>query len=225
MRASEWLPLHGQVLWLTKEQGGRDSGPPLAPADQDFAATGLVPPATPATELASVVLRVEDRTAWRSKTDAGWLVIDNQPPHQVGPDAVIVVPEGRPTCAYLHVGTSSPTFLGRSPWTAGAQTRRRPADAPLSPMATHLAAELTLGLSSRPAASLAFAAPAPNRLDGNAVAGCVLGVRQSAVRCAQRAVDDALGPDVGHDSSLVPPADNECRVWDSNPQVLADNGF
>ncbi len=47
---------------MTREQGGRDSGPPPAPAIQDYAATGFGPPATADSGLASVVLRVSDRT-------------------------------------------------------------------------------------------------------------------------------------------------------------------
>lgn len=97
------LPFHGYVVWLTREQGGRDSGPPPTPADHDYAATGFVPPSTVDTGLASVVLRVADRSAWRSPADAAWLVVDNVPPHRLGERDVLVVTEGRRVVAYFHV--------------------------------------------------------------------------------------------------------------------------
>lgn len=103
VRAGEILPFHGHVVWLTREQGGRDSGPPPTPQDQDYAATGFVPPHTLESGLASVVLRVENRSAWRSPADACWLVVENIPPHQVRPGDVIVVTEGHRTVAYFHV--------------------------------------------------------------------------------------------------------------------------
>lgn len=97
------LPFHGHVTWLTREQGGRDTGPPRTPGDQDYAATGFVPPGTADTALASVVLRVEDRSAWRSRADAAWLVVDNEPPHQVSVNDIIVVTEGARVVAHFHV--------------------------------------------------------------------------------------------------------------------------
>lgn len=102
------LSFHGYVVWLTHEQGGRDSGPPPTPADQDYAATAFVPPATTDTGLASVVLRVVDRTAWRSPADAGWMIVDNAPPHRVGEGDVLVVTEGRRIVAYFHVESICP---------------------------------------------------------------------------------------------------------------------
>src|SRR5262245_44570761 len=83
MRLDGPLPFHGYVVCLTRVQGGRDSGPPLTPIEHDYAATGFVPPATVDSGLASAVLRVRDRTAWRSEADAQWLVVDNIPPHRV----------------------------------------------------------------------------------------------------------------------------------------------
>lgn len=99
------LPFRGYVVWLTAEQGGRDSGPPPTPSDHDYAATGFVPPATVESGLASVVLRVHDRTAWRSEAEATWLVVDNVPPHRAGAGDVIVVTEGRRVVAYFHIET------------------------------------------------------------------------------------------------------------------------
>jgi hypothetical protein len=49
------------------------------------------------------VLRVHDRTAWRSEADAGWPVVKNVPPHRVTVGDVIVVTEGPCEVAYFHV--------------------------------------------------------------------------------------------------------------------------
>ena len=103
MRLDGPLPFHGYVVWLTPEQEGRDSGPPPTPADHDYASTGFVPPATLESGLASVVLRVRDRAAWRSEADARWLVADNIPPHRVSEGDIIVVTEGRRVVASFHV--------------------------------------------------------------------------------------------------------------------------
>ncbi|KAA1425404.1 hypothetical protein FE697_006015 [Mumia zhuanghuii] len=103
MRIDSPLPFHGNVVWLTREQGGRDTGPPPTPPDQDYAATGFVPPANATTGLASIVLRVQDRKAWRSPADAAWLVADNVPPHRVTDGDVIVLTEGRREVGYFHV--------------------------------------------------------------------------------------------------------------------------
>ena len=108
MRIDGPLPFHGYVVWLTREQGGRDTGPPPTPPDQDFAATGFVPPMNADTGLASVVLRVQDRKAWRSRADAAWLVVDNVPPHGAAEGDVIVVTEGRREVAYFHVEAIDP---------------------------------------------------------------------------------------------------------------------
>jgi hypothetical protein len=102
------LPFHGYVVWLTRDQGGRDSGPPPTPMDQDYAATGFVPPATLDSGLASVVLRVRDRMAWRSEGDGRWLAADNVPPYRVSEGDVIVVSEGRRVVAYFHVEWMDP---------------------------------------------------------------------------------------------------------------------
>lgn len=108
MRIEGPLPFHGHVVWLTREQGGRDSGPPPTPGDQDYAATGYVPPATAETGLASVVLRAENRTSWRSAADAGWLMVDNDGPYLVREGDVIVVTEGHRVVAYFHAESVTP---------------------------------------------------------------------------------------------------------------------
>jgi hypothetical protein len=97
------MPFHGRVVWLTREQGGRESGPPLTPSDHDYAATGYVPPATARTGLASIVLRVRDRAAWQSEVDATWLVVDNVDLQRVVEGDVVVVTEGARDVAYFHV--------------------------------------------------------------------------------------------------------------------------
>jgi hypothetical protein len=58
--------------------------------------------------LASVILRVQDRKAWRSQADAAWLVVDNAPPHRAVEGYVIVVTEGRREVAYFHVQAIDP---------------------------------------------------------------------------------------------------------------------
>ena len=108
VRLDASFPFHGYVVWLTRDQGGRESGPPPTPMDQDYAATGFVPPASLDSGLASVVLRVRDRTAWRSEADGRWLVVDNDPPYRVSEGDVIVITEGRRAVAYFHVESMDP---------------------------------------------------------------------------------------------------------------------
>jgi len=96
-------PLRGEVIWLTPEQGGRSSGPPPTPAEQDYAATAFVAPHTVESGLASFVLRVEDRTAWRSRAFAAWLLVAKSGDQQVGPGTVIVVTEGPRLVAFFRV--------------------------------------------------------------------------------------------------------------------------
>ena len=51
--------------------------------------------------LASFVVRVEDRTAWRSRAFAGWPMVDNAGDQAVDPGTVIVVTEGpRPVAVF-----------------------------------------------------------------------------------------------------------------------------
>lgn len=97
------LPFHGHVLWLTPEQGGRDTGPPPTPQEQVFAATGFVPPHSADSGLASFVLDVQDRAAWRSAASGCWLMVDNEGAQFVQGGDIIVVTEGRRVVAYFHV--------------------------------------------------------------------------------------------------------------------------
>jgi hypothetical protein len=97
------LPFRGEVVWLTSEQGGRSSGPPPTPVGEDYAATAYVPPASSSDGLASIVLRVVDRNAWRSAATAGWLVAGNDGLQHVETGSVVVVTEGSRPVAYFHV--------------------------------------------------------------------------------------------------------------------------
>lgn len=97
------LPFRGQLIWLTPDQGGRSSGPPPTPADQDYAATAFVPPDGMENGWASFVLRVDDRTAWRSPSTGGWLAIDNPAAPTVRVGTVLIITEGPRQVGYFHV--------------------------------------------------------------------------------------------------------------------------
>ena len=101
------LRFHGRIVWLTAEQGGRQTGPPVPPSDRDYAATGFVPPLTLETGLASLVVRASEPAAYLSPADAGWLVGDNRYPHEVIAGDLIVVTEGRKIVGYFHVDSVS----------------------------------------------------------------------------------------------------------------------
>jgi hypothetical protein len=104
------FPFRGSVIWLTPEQGGRETGPPVPrPAWSYYAATAYVPPRTADTGLASFILRNFDTGAWRSRAEARWLVADTQDDQMVWPGSVIAVTEGPRVIAYftvLHVADS-----------------------------------------------------------------------------------------------------------------------
>jgi hypothetical protein len=103
MRYAGHLPFEGEITWLTAEQGGRRSGPPATPPDQDYAATAFVPPHTVDTGLASFVVRVDDRAAWRSRARAAWLFVEAEGAQAVVPGTVIVVTEGPRAVAFFRV--------------------------------------------------------------------------------------------------------------------------
>ena len=88
---------------MTPEQGGRRSGSPPTPPDQDYAATAFVPPASVPYGLASFVVRVRDRAAWRSQAEADWLAVENEGVHWVDEGSLVVVTEGLTPVAYFHV--------------------------------------------------------------------------------------------------------------------------
>ena len=103
MRLDYDLPFDGEVVWLTPEQGGRSSGPPLTPDGQDYASTAYIPPATVHTDFASFIIRAVDRTAWRSAASAAWLVVENEGAYRVADGTVLVVTEGACDVAHFHV--------------------------------------------------------------------------------------------------------------------------
>ncbi|MFI6996416.1 hypothetical protein [Nocardia sp. NPDC050175] len=102
MRFRGSLPFRGTIVWLTADQGGRPSGPPPTPTEQDYAATAFVPPHGLDDGLASFVLRVDDRSAWRSPASAGWLAVANTGAHAVRAGSVVVT-EGPRHVGYFHV--------------------------------------------------------------------------------------------------------------------------
>ena len=97
------FPFLGTVVWLTPEQGGRSSGPPVSPNGQDFPATGFVPPRTANNGLASFVLRGFREGVWVSAAEGRWLTGENEGGQLVQPGSIVVVTEGVGTVAYFHV--------------------------------------------------------------------------------------------------------------------------
>lgn len=93
----------GQVVWLTRDQGGRLSGPPAGGADSEYRVTGFVPPHTLDDGLASFWLSGFETGAWRSPATGWWLTVDNTGAHKVRPGSVVVITEGARTVAYFHV--------------------------------------------------------------------------------------------------------------------------
>jgi hypothetical protein len=105
---AEEFPFRGLVVWLTPEQGGRRTGPPLPRDAWPYcAATAYVPPHTAHTGLASFVLRNFDTGAWRSPAEARSLITANQGDQLVQPGTIIVVTEGAQAVAYFTVQDSS----------------------------------------------------------------------------------------------------------------------
>jgi hypothetical protein len=94
------LPLRGRLIWLTSEQGGRLGGPPATPLDQDYAATAFVPPGG-VNEIASFIIRADDRAAWATSASADWLVPEASPDVVAGD--LLVVTEGPRPVAVFHV--------------------------------------------------------------------------------------------------------------------------
>ncbi|MBO0924403.1 hypothetical protein J1G44_07890 [Cellulomonas sp. zg-ZUI199] len=94
------FPIWGDIVWLTPEQGGRESGPPPTPWDRYYHATAFVPPQTSSSGLASISLHVSVRDAWTSHAKARWLV---PPGPVVDEGSVIMVTEGPRTVAVFAV--------------------------------------------------------------------------------------------------------------------------
>ncbi len=104
MADDEEFPFRGSVIWLTPEQGGRKTGPPVPrPGWPYYAATAYVPPHTAQTGLASFILRNFDAGAWRSHAEGRWLVADSPGSQPVPPGTVIAVTEGLRVVAYFTV--------------------------------------------------------------------------------------------------------------------------
>jgi hypothetical protein len=94
----------GSVTWLTPEQGGRKTGPPVPrTAWPYYAVTAYVPPHTADTGLASFILRNFDAGAWRSYAEGGWLFPDAHGKGLIRPGSVIAVTEGHRVVAYFTV--------------------------------------------------------------------------------------------------------------------------
>lgn len=92
------------MVWLTPEQGGRASGPPAPPADEDYASTAFVPPHTVETGLASFVLRGFEPGAWMSSAEGRWLVPENVAADRpIAPGTEVVITEGQRAVAHFHV--------------------------------------------------------------------------------------------------------------------------
>lgn len=98
------FPFRGWVTWLTPEQGGRQTGPPIPRTTWPYyAATAYVLPHTADTGLASFVLRNFDAGAWRSCAEGRWLVTDATAEQLVQPGSMIAVTEGSRVVAYFTV--------------------------------------------------------------------------------------------------------------------------
>ncbi len=97
------FPFKGSVVWLTPEQGGRTSGPPVPSEEWDYAHTAFVPPQTAETGPASFVLRGFTAGRWRSAAEGRWLVVANEGDQWVEGGSVVVLTEGARTVAYFHI--------------------------------------------------------------------------------------------------------------------------
>lgn len=96
-------PFRGTVLWLTPEQGGRESGPPRPLAGADYVSTAYMPPRSIGNGLASFMLRGFNSEVWSSSAAARWLVPDAVGEQRVQSGSVIVVTEGARVVGYFHV--------------------------------------------------------------------------------------------------------------------------
>lgn len=89
----------GVIVWLTNDQGGRQSGPPTAP----YAANAFVPPCSATAGLASFVVHGFTAGTWRSPAEGRWLAVENDGPYRVQVGTVVVVTEGPKPVGYFHV--------------------------------------------------------------------------------------------------------------------------
>jgi hypothetical protein len=101
-------PFVGEVIWLTREQGGRKDGVPPLVDGVSYAHVAHVPPATVADGSASFVLRGWDPAVWRSSAEGRWLFAANTGRQQVVPGSVVVITEGTRTVAFFQVDAIRP---------------------------------------------------------------------------------------------------------------------
>lgn len=94
-------PFHGEVIWLTEEQGGRIAGPPQT--EGLYASIAHLPPHTVATGSASFVLRGFDPSVSRSSAEGRWLIVENTGAQHVVPGSVVTVTEGARVVAFFIV--------------------------------------------------------------------------------------------------------------------------
>ncbi|GAA2788714.1 hypothetical protein [Kribbella solani] len=88
------LAVHGTVLWLTPQQGGRVSGPPDPDYDYDYTATAYLPPRTPEDGQAGLALRRFAPGAWRTPAEGILVPGQGNRAQQVVPGCLIVITEG-----------------------------------------------------------------------------------------------------------------------------------
>ncbi|WP_372671490.1 hypothetical protein [Amycolatopsis kentuckyensis] len=97
------FPFRGRVVWLTAEQGGRTTGPPLADAETDYLANAFVPPRTAHSGLASFALRDFAPEALVSPASGCWLIVGNSGPYRIREGTIVVLTEGPRPVGYFHV--------------------------------------------------------------------------------------------------------------------------
>jgi hypothetical protein len=97
-------PYRGTLVWLTSEEGGRQSGPARPTSERDFyATTAFVPPHTSGTTQATFVLRGFDPGRMSSPAEARWLMPGLGEFQTIEPGTIVVVTEGSRTVARFHV--------------------------------------------------------------------------------------------------------------------------
>ena len=95
------FPFKGEVVWLTPEQGGRRTGPPVDP--DNYAQVAHVTPHGVHDGSASFVLSGFEPGAPRSSAQGRWLIVENEGPQLVEPGSIVVVTEGPQVVAFFTV--------------------------------------------------------------------------------------------------------------------------
>lgn len=88
------IAVHGTVVWLTPQQGGRVSGPPEPDYDYDYTATAYLPPRTAEDGQAGIALHRFAPGAWRTPVDGILVPAKGHRAQQVVPGCIIVITEG-----------------------------------------------------------------------------------------------------------------------------------